>query len=423
MQKAPLSCVRVVPMKEPHHLQAMARHALRVDSISRERLRPGAEIGTALTWTSRQTDALDPEYDPTNPDHARDVWAAYKHHKARLNLGENKNGGVGLHVMTVVSASFFAETGDVYDPGNPRIKAHFEASIAFVEHMFGAGSVYMARMDLDELGTGVVDLFVAPHRIDGRGKKTSKKKICGSKVLVEIAQRFKVKKSYVALQTEYANWCQAHLDPGIHRGRPKSETGADHLPVDLYKEALHRELQREEREAASQVERILSSATEEAAAIVEEANEEAIQVRRTLEAEEDQSRESIAGEYILTQFDLSQRERVLQEREHALEQRELELDERQRKLRAMVDHYRAKLMEQAALLVEANTFRERAVAAYGTIQSWLNKIAAFALGHEQKEQIKRAAVAVELAMTRLTVEEDSRSYDSPTPTPFEPLEP
>jgi hypothetical protein len=195
-------------------------------------------------------------------------------------VGENKNGGVGLHVMTVVSESFFAETGDVYDPENPWIKAHFEASIAFVEHMFGPGSVYMARMDLDELGTGVVDLFVAPHRTDGRGKKTSKRKICGSKVLVEIAQRYKVKKSYVALQTEYANWCQAHLDPGIHRGRPKSETGADHLPVDLYKEALHRELQRAEREAASQVERILNAATAEALAIVEKAEEEAVQVRR-----------------------------------------------------------------------------------------------------------------------------------------------
>lgn len=119
-----------------------------------------------------------------------------------------------------------------------------------------------------------------PTGLMGGAKKTSKRKICGSKVLVEIAQRYKVKKSYVALQTEYANWCQAHLDPGIHGGRPKSETGADHLPVDLYKEALHRELQRAEREAASQVERILNAATAEALAIVEKAEEEAVQVRR-----------------------------------------------------------------------------------------------------------------------------------------------
>jgi hypothetical protein len=51
----------------------MSRHSLRVDAISQERLRPGAIIGTALTWTSRKTDALDPAFDPNNKEHVRNV--------------------------------------------------------------------------------------------------------------------------------------------------------------------------------------------------------------------------------------------------------------------------------------------------------------------------------------------------------------
>ena len=107
----PYCSVRVVPLKEIAHIHAMTRHGQRSDSISKERLRPGAIIGTALTWTSRQRDELDPDFD-RDCAQMRDVFAAYKAHKARHRIGETKNGGVGLHVMTIISERHFAQTGD-----------------------------------------------------------------------------------------------------------------------------------------------------------------------------------------------------------------------------------------------------------------------------------------------------------------------
>lgn len=96
-------------------------------------------MGTALTWTSRQRDELDPQFDPNDQVQQRDVFAAYKFHKARHKLGETKNGGVGLHVITIISERHFAQAGGVHDPDNPLVKQFFNESIDWAEHTFGAG--------------------------------------------------------------------------------------------------------------------------------------------------------------------------------------------------------------------------------------------------------------------------------------------
>jgi hypothetical protein len=89
-------------------------------------------------------------------------------------------------------------------------------------------------MDFDEKGGGVIDVFVAPVRIDGRSKKP---RISRYKALKEIQKRRGRRMSYQALQDDWAEWCQLHLDPQIQRGTPKVETRAENLSVEEYYEA------------------------------------------------------------------------------------------------------------------------------------------------------------------------------------------
>jgi len=63
-------------------------------------------------------------------------------------------------MLCVVSPEWLAETGDPRDPENPRVKELFKASKEWAEEKFGPGCVIASRMDMDEAGSGVVDVFV-----------------------------------------------------------------------------------------------------------------------------------------------------------------------------------------------------------------------------------------------------------------------
>src|SRR5690606_31059828 len=133
-----------------------------------------------------------------------------------------------------VPAVWLAETGSIHSSSNPRNRSAFQNGVLWAEQAFGKDSVYHARMDFDEKGGGVIDVFVAPVRIDGRSKKP---RISRHKALKEIQERRGRRMSYMALQDDWAEWCQLHLDPQILRGRPKVETRAEHLSVEEYYEA------------------------------------------------------------------------------------------------------------------------------------------------------------------------------------------
>lgn len=405
MTTPPYASVRVTPLRTLEHIHAMSRHSLRVDAISQERLRPSAIMGTALTWTSRKTDALDPAFDPNNKEHVRNVFEAFKRHKARLNIGETKNGGVGLHVMTVVSERYFAETGDVHNPNNPRIKAVFEESIKWAEHTFGEGSVYMARMDLDEFGTGVVDMFLTPHRIDGRSRN-SKNKICSSKVLVEIAHRAGVKMSYRALQSGWASWCQERLSSEILRGRRREETGADHLPVDLFKAVLAAERDRAEKMAAKEIERILEEAGEESRQIVEDAETFAENTRLDLEQDAARDRESMEGDYAITRLEISQQSAALQNHQAELDRRSAELDRKRVELERLIAETRANLIAQGEALAETNRIKRLTLDAFETVKSWLAWIGPFTMGLKEAQRFETATTEM-IDAVRSVQEQDS----------------
>lgn len=406
---APSYCsVRVVALKTIQHIQAMTRHAQRVDAISQERLRPGAVIGTALTWTTRIRDESDPSFDSSDKAQQRDVMTAYKRHKARLAIGETKNGGVGLHVMTIISERHFVQAGNIHDPENPRLKQFFEESIAWAENTFGAGSVYMARLDLDEKGTGVVDMFLAPHRIDGRSKN---KKVCGSKVLVEIARKANLKMSYTALQTSWATWSQSRIDPTILRGRPVEETGAKYLPVDTYKAVINGIKEEAAELAEEEAQRILTDATEEAERLVIKSKMQVELANLQLARDEDDHREGLDADYSEFQREVSARELQLQQKAVEMKRQAKEIEAKRVALDRLMAEMREKLIAQEKALSEALHFRQRALQAFEKVKAWLVFVPSLVLGLKDAQRLDRETQDMVKAMTEL--------QKMPEPVPLE----
>lgn len=229
-QKTLRSAVRCRPMKTIQALTAASNHSRRIDGASKARLREGATRGEGLTWSLL---FRNPEFDRSRLSDNRNVVKAFKAHKIKHGVTTDR-GDLGAHLILSVPAAWLADAGSIHDAKNPRNRAAFKQGIRWAEAAFGKDSVYHARMDFDEKGGGVVDIFVAPVRVD---KRSNRPRISRYKALKEIQVRRGRRKSYEALQDDWADWCQLYLDPTILRGVPKVETRAENLSVEEYYEA------------------------------------------------------------------------------------------------------------------------------------------------------------------------------------------
>ena len=146
-------------------LIAAERHGKRNDRTSAARLRDGAESGAGLAVMRGQSRAWEIHED------ARDLCDRLKAWKAETGARENPRGCSVLHSLVGVSPEWIEATGDLHDPKNPRVRKLLEAAVSWVER--DIGGVFAARIDLDERGGGIVDVFAAPvHNLKfGRGKE------------------------------------------------------------------------------------------------------------------------------------------------------------------------------------------------------------------------------------------------------------
>lgn len=220
------SFVRCAMIKDVHYLEAMSRHARRQDSTSLERV---DRSRTHLNMmSSGYTD------DPT------DMRAAFKERKARSGAKEYGKASLGLHMLVGVSPEWVARQGDIHDPTNPANVKLFREAQAFVEKEFGQGSVITARMDMDEAGGAVVDVFCVPVReMKMRGKR--KDIISVNKALDEVRGRYAHKGQVGAFKSVQDAW-HAHatmtMDPALKRGTSKDETGRVHLKTEVFKDVM-----------------------------------------------------------------------------------------------------------------------------------------------------------------------------------------
>lgn len=235
------SAVRISKLTSIAQLQGQSLHAMRRDRSSSIRLRPDARPGLCLSW-SKAAEGND----------ARDLLPAFKAHKLETGAGERKKSPLALQALCIVSPEWVERTGDLHDPSNPHNTALFNAAKAWIESWAGPGSVFAARLDLDETGGGVVDVFVSPIR-NSRGKP----QISTAKAMKELKSLLGERNEYAALQTSWAQYLNHHLDPEIRRGTPKIVTQREHVPVDLFREGAEatRKAAREEglREARAEI--------------------------------------------------------------------------------------------------------------------------------------------------------------------------
>jgi regulator of replication initiation timing len=210
------AAVRVQKINGLRGMQSIENHGRRLDPASAARVDP-AKTSDNLAWSCSD--------DPLA------VVDAFKRRKSETGAKEYRGSPLGLHVLCVVSPEWCSAAGDLHDPGNDRNKRLFDAARAWGDKTFGPGAVVAARMDMDEAGGGVVDLVIVPvAEVKQRGK---------------VKNQISVNKAYEAafgggrvfskLQDSWAGFAKAHLDSAIERGKPKAETGRDHVHADIYR--------------------------------------------------------------------------------------------------------------------------------------------------------------------------------------------
>ncbi|NHN84765.1 hypothetical protein GOB93_08930 [Acetobacter musti] len=247
-----LVAVRVQQIKSMATIRMAEAHGKREDEVSEKRVEKSR---TVLNLVASR-------YSPAAP---LELEIAYKAFKEATGASEGKGAAIMAHMIAVISPDVLAETGDPRDPNNPQVQALFEQAQAWARSEFGEESLIAARLDVDEKGAGVVDLFVCPTAMQsgGRGRKP-KLTISVKSGLEAVAKKYpmppnedgtpvlnkygrpKKKRNYSALQDSWGDWASQHIDQRLRRGDPKKETQRKHVHADLLRERAE-ELDRRER--------------------------------------------------------------------------------------------------------------------------------------------------------------------------------
>jgi hypothetical protein len=234
-----IAYVRVLKVKNTQYLTKQRRHAHRTDTTSE--VRSGAKPGSALVWTPPQM--------PRGGD-PKDYRALYASTKRHLGFAERQGAAIGMHLLVGVSPTWIKAKGGLHDPENSRNQQLLDAAVAWVKSWAGEDSVFGARLDLDEAGGGVVDIFCAPTADQKHKSGSTKLTLSVNKALVKLQSDNRARCSYEALQTSWHAWARYHLDQELQRGEPAHKTNRTHLRVAEYKrqqdhlkaeEALRRE--------------------------------------------------------------------------------------------------------------------------------------------------------------------------------------
>lgn len=219
-----LAAIRVQKIKSMSTIRAAEAHGRRLDEASSRRVDASR---TALNLAASQ-------YSPDDP---LAVEAAYRGFKKATGAVEGKGAAIMAHMIAVISPEVLAETGDPRDPNNPKVRALFEQAQAWARSEFGDESLVASRLDVDEAGAGVVDLFVCPTAMQagGRGRKP-KLTISVKSGLEAVAAKNGNKRSYSAIQDSWGEWASQHIDRRLKRGKPKRETMLQHVHADILRE-------------------------------------------------------------------------------------------------------------------------------------------------------------------------------------------
>lgn len=161
---------------------------------------------------------------------------AYKARKKDTGASERKGVAVAVHMLLGVSPDWIAAAGDVHDPHNPRNRALFDSARSFMEERFGPGSVIHVRLDVDEAGSGIVDVIAVPVTTYTQRGKTKTRVSANAGLEAAFGKGL----NYRQMQDAWAEHCQQTLDPAIERGKPREETGREHVDHSIYRPMMEK---------------------------------------------------------------------------------------------------------------------------------------------------------------------------------------
>lgn len=236
-------------LKTVADIRSAERHAKRLDKTSKLRQRDGANHEDNYFW-SVNGEGLE--------SGGADYFVAFKQHKANHEVKtERKGAALASHALVGVSPEWLAETGSPHDLDNPRVKELISQAQAWVESWMGKDAVWAVRYDVDEVGSGVVDILASPIRTAYHKSGSSKPSISVNKAQKELVDQvnlrrkeewiqagnepaaFKpIQKSFRAMQDSWAWFAQDNLSPALERGDPRELTRREHLFPEEFKEAL-----------------------------------------------------------------------------------------------------------------------------------------------------------------------------------------
>jgi len=213
------AAVRVQKISKMSQMKGLSMHAMRLDKNTQKYLRDDAHKGRCLAWSSAE-----------KADN-RNVSEAFKQFKKREKANEYQGASLGLHMLCVVSPEWIKEAGGIHERRNPRNAMLMKAAKDWAESIGGKGSVIASRLDLDEKGGGVVDLYFCPTKMV-KGKKF----ILTSSVLRDLRHELDEGREYSALQTSWAAHAKQALDDRFERGVRIEQTGRKYYSPELFRE-------------------------------------------------------------------------------------------------------------------------------------------------------------------------------------------
>lgn len=229
------SCVRI---KQPTYKQVvdMSRHAAGNDKISEKRRRKDASAIRSVAMAF-ENGALGPPrlaLRGVNPDYGAQ-FAAWKEANGVV---QRKGCPVAIHALCIVSPE--AIKGNGHDPHNPSVRKLLADSVSWAEREYGRGCVWAARYDVDENGSGVVDVFCSPHYKYRIGRGRPKDRIAVAQKLKESKERWERTRSYAAAQDSFNDHVRER-GWEVLRGVSVEQTRRLHVSPEAYKAALEAE--------------------------------------------------------------------------------------------------------------------------------------------------------------------------------------
>ena len=267
------------------NLGAMQKHAKGLDSLSSARRRADAGIrALGVVFDQEGTPVKIRELKHGETDQAKQneadplaITDALEAHLKRHSATLRKGAAVAMHLIVGVDPEWVSQVGDLHDPKNPRNKRLLQVATDWA--IAKLGGVFAARIDVDETGGAVVDIFSAPiHHNKRSGKASVSVNQALKRLTSEVAEEPTKKsfpKSFSALQDSWTDYANEKLGTEFERGRPKTETHRKHLAPEEYAKMAEEQKQLEaDRERVKKKDELADHIAEELDKTVERVNEE-----------------------------------------------------------------------------------------------------------------------------------------------------